>query len=62
MEPTDINGLVGKKVQYVDANERVWPGVITGIQDPFIVIKLDKFPSGLGQGQIIEILTGSDND
>ncbi len=62
MEPVDLDSLVGKKAQYVDSNERVWPGIVSGVQDSFLVIKLDKFPSGLGQGQIIEILAASDYD
>jgi hypothetical protein len=62
MEPVDIKTLIGKKAQYVDSNEHIWPGTVSGIQDSFIVIKLDKFPSGLGQGQIIEILADSDYD
>ena len=60
MEPVDLPSLVGKKVQYVDKNEKVWPGVIKAVDDPFIIVKLDVFPSGLGQGQIIEILIDSD--
>ena len=62
MEPVDLQLLVGRKVQYVDKNEKVWPGVIRAVEDPFIIVKLDQFPSGLGQGQIIEILDAPDSD
>jgi hypothetical protein len=56
MQPVDLESLIGKKVQYVDKNDKIWPGVIKAVEDPFVIIKLDEFPSGLGQGQIIEIL------
>lgn len=55
-ENVDLNSLLGKKAQYVDKNEKVWPGVITEIEDPFVIVKFDAFPSGLGQGQMLEIL------
>lgn len=60
MQPVDLESLVGKKVQYVDKNEKIWPGIIKAVQDPFIIVKLDQFPSGLGQGQIIDILEVGD--
>lgn len=56
MQPTDLESLLGKKIQYVDKNEKAWPGVVKAIEDPFIVVKFDVFPSGIGQGQIIEVL------
>ncbi len=55
-EDVDLNSLVGKKVQYVDKSEKVWPGVIASVEDPFVIVKFDEFPSGLGQGQMLEIL------
>ena len=55
-EDVDLNGLVGQKVQYVDKSEKIWPGVITSVEDPFVIVKFDEFPSGLGQGQMLEIL------
>ncbi len=60
MEAVDLEGLVGKRVRYVDKNEKIWPGIIKAVEDPFVIIKLDEFPSGLGQGQIVEILDDSE--
>lgn len=60
MEAVDLPSLVGKRVRYVDKNDKIWPGIIKAVEDPFIVVKLDEFPSGLGQGQIIEILDDSE--
>ena len=55
-ENVDLESLVGKKVQYVDKSEKIWPGVIISVEDPFVIVKFDVFPSGLGQGQMLEIL------
>jgi hypothetical protein len=55
-EEVDLESLVGKRVQYVDKSEKVWPGVVASVEDPFVIVKFDQFPSGLGQGQMLEIL------
>ena len=55
-EDVDLNSLIGKKVQYVDKADKVWPGVINEVDDPFVIVKFDEFPTGLGQGQMLEIL------
>ncbi len=52
----DVKTLIGKKVQYVDKNDKVWPGVIVSSDDPFVIVKFDNFPTGLGQGQMLQIL------
>jgi hypothetical protein len=52
----DVNTLVGKKIQYFDKNDNIWPGVIIAAEEPFVVIKFDTFPTGLGQGQMLQIL------
>ena len=52
----DVTTLIGKKVQYLDKNDNAWPGVIVAAEEPFVIIKFDKFPSGLGQGQMLQIL------
>lgn len=54
-EDVDLQSLVGKKVQYVDKGDKIWPGVVVGAEDPFVIVKFDQFPSGLGQGQMLEI-------
>ena len=52
--------LVGRKARYVDKEEKVWPGKVDHIADSMLCVKLDKWPSGLGQGQIIEIYEEGD--
>lgn len=52
----DVKTLVGKKIEYIDKNDKKWPGVIIASEDPFVIIKFDVFPSGLGQGQMLQIL------
>jgi hypothetical protein len=52
---------VGKKVQYVK-NDKVYHGVVDREEDPFIVVKFDEFPTGIGQGQIVEIIEGPEDE
>jgi hypothetical protein len=52
----DVRTLVGKRVQYLDKNDKAWPGVVVAADDPFVIIKFDEFPTGLGQGQMLQIL------
>ncbi len=52
----DVKSLVGKSIQYLDKNDKVWPGVVVSSDDPFVIIKFEHFPTGLGQGQMIQIL------
>ena len=54
-EEVDLNSLVGKKAMYVDKNDKQWPAVVVDFEDPFVIVKFDVFPSGLGQGQMLEI-------
>ncbi len=56
----DLQSLKGIKVKYLDSSDREWFGIVEDIEEDYLVIKFDKFPGGLGQGQIIEILDGSD--
>ncbi len=55
-EEVDLNTLIGKKAQYVDKLGKTWPGTVVSTEDPFVIVRLDPFPSGLGQGQMLEIL------
>ena len=57
----DPTKLVGHKVQYVDKSGKAWPGIVKGADDPFIIVKLDPFPSGLGQGQLLDVFEDGDN-
>ncbi|MCL5100819.1 MAG: hypothetical protein M1122_02605 [Candidatus Marsarchaeota archaeon] len=56
----ELSTLVGKKAQYVDKTGKIWPGVVSEAEDPFVIIKFDEFPSGIGQGQIVDILEDGD--
>ena len=55
----DLEELVGRKIQYVKG-EHVYTGKVDHIEYPFLVIKFDEFPTGIGQGQIIEIYEPED--
>lgn len=57
----DVAGLVGRKARYLDKNGKIWPATVTGSDEQCVVIKFDNFPTGLGQGQIIEIMEESDD-
>ncbi len=56
----DLESLVGRKIRYLDKNDRSWPGKIVAIEDPFVVVKFDEFPMGLGQGQLLDIYEEGD--
>ncbi len=58
----DVKLLVGKSIKYVDNSGKEWPGSITGYQDQLIVVKFDPFPTGLGQGQLLEIPEEGDEE
>ena len=55
-ENVELQNLLGKKAQYMDKTGKAWPGVVTEIEDPFLVIKFEPFPTGIGQGQIVDII------
>ncbi|MEM0087263.1 MAG: hypothetical protein QW774_02255 [Candidatus Micrarchaeaceae archaeon] len=57
MEEADLNALIGKKARYVDNEGKVWPAKVVGKEsDTAVIVKFDEMPTGLGQGQILEIL------
>jgi hypothetical protein len=53
--------LVGRRARYVDKNGKIWPCVIKGADDPFVIVQFDVFPSGLGQGQLLDIMEDGDD-
>ncbi len=57
----ELEGLVGKKIRYWKG-EKVYPGIVERVEDPFLVIKFEEFPTGIGQGQMIEILEGPEDE
>ena len=56
----DLSTLVGRKIRYLDKNDKSWPGKIVSVEDPFVVVKFDEFPMGLGQGQLLDIYEEGD--
>ncbi|MEM0201297.1 MAG: hypothetical protein QXD23_02725 [Candidatus Micrarchaeaceae archaeon] len=57
-----LNDLIGRKARYVDKSGKIWKAEVYGVEDPGILVKFDIFPSGLGQGQIIDIIDEQDNE
>ncbi|MDE1855507.1 MAG: hypothetical protein KGH57_04290 [Candidatus Micrarchaeota archaeon] len=52
----DFGSLVGKRVRYRDNSDRIWTGRVVAAEEPYATVKFDAFPTGLGQGQIVQIL------
>ena len=59
---TDPEYLVGKAARYVDKSGKVWPATVLSVEDPGVIVKFEKFPSGLGQGQIVDIIEDEDKE
>ncbi len=57
----ELSALVGRRARYVDKAGKIWPATIVGEEDPFVVVKFDEFPSGLGQGQLLDIMEDGDD-
>ena len=56
LDNSDIHELVGRKARYLDKSGRIWPAKVVGTEDQFLVVSFDDFPTGLGQGQILDIM------
>lgn len=52
----DFASIVGKRVRYIDNSDRLWTGKVVSAEEPYATVKFDAFPTGLGQGQIVQIL------
>ena len=57
----ELTGLVGKKVRYWKG-DKAYTGTVERVEEPFLVIKFDDFPTGIGQGQMIEILESPEDE
>jgi hypothetical protein len=58
----ELSELVGKKIKY-GKGEKVYRGIVERMEDPFLVVKFEgEFPSGIGQGQIVEIIEGPEDE
>jgi len=54
--------LIGRKARYIDKSDKIWPAKIVGADDPFVRVEFELFPSGLGQGQILEIYESEEEE
>ncbi len=59
---TEPGLLVGRAARYVDKSGKVWPATVSSVDDPGVIVKFENFPSGLGQGQIVDIIEGEDRE
>ena len=59
---SDISTLLGKRVRYRDNSDRIWTGSVVAVDDPYVTVKFERFPSGLGQGQIVQILEDGESE
>ncbi len=57
----EVSKFVGKKARYLDKLDRIWPATVTAVEDPYLILKFNDFPSGLGQGQIVDIMEDGDD-
>jgi hypothetical protein len=57
----DLESLVGRSARYVDKSGKIWPAVVSSVEEPGVIIKFTVFPSGLGQGQIVDIIEESED-
>jgi hypothetical protein len=58
----DMSTMLGKRVRYRDNSDRIWTGKVVAVEDPYVTVKFDVFPTGLGQGQIVQILEESEKE
>ncbi len=57
----ELEKLVGKTARYVDKAGKIWPAAVSAVEEPGVIIKFTNFPTGLGQGQIVDIMEDQDN-
>ncbi|MGC8479451.1 MAG: hypothetical protein ACP5M9_02170 [Candidatus Micrarchaeia archaeon] len=57
-----LEELVGRLARYVDKSGKVWKASVYGVEEPGVLIKFEIFPSGLGQGQIMDIIENEDKE
>jgi hypothetical protein len=58
----DLASLVGRAARYIDKSGKAWPASVSSVEEPGVIVKFDKFPSGLGQGQIVDIIEDEDKE
>ncbi len=57
IEDVPLERLVGSKARYVDKNNKIWPAQVVGIEEQFLIMRFTgEFPSGLGQGQMMDVI------
>lgn len=58
----DFSSLVGKQVKYIDSSSKIWKGIVVAVEEPYATVKFNDFPTGLGQGQIVQILEENESE
>ncbi len=62
MDQVDLPSLVGRVARYLDKNGKVWPAKVEGMEDPFLIIRFTgDFPTGIGQGQMVDVIEDGDD-
>lgn len=56
-----LEELIGRTARYVDKSGKVWKAEVYAAEDPGVLVKFEIFPSGLGQGQIVDIIESEDD-
>ncbi len=59
---SDLESLVGRAARYIDKSGKSWPATVSSVEDPGVIVKFETFPSGLGQGQIVDIIEDEDRE
>ncbi len=57
-----LEELIGRKARYVDKSGKIWKAEVYAAEDPGVLVKFEVFPSGLGQGQIVDIIESEDDE
>lgn len=58
----DANSLLGRRARYRDNTDKIWKGKVVAVDDPYVTIKFEQFPTSLGQGQIVQILEDGESE
>ena len=54
-EDADLSKLVGHKAVYTDTGNKDWQGKVVAVEEPGVVVKFSNFPTGIGQGHMLQI-------
>jgi hypothetical protein len=51
----DLHGLVGRKATFELTKNKIFEGVVAGVEDDFLLVKFQEVPLGLGQGSQVHV-------